>query len=258
MTKPEVKNIAMYHPTSEFTCSTKTGAAGHFDAILALGQKIVQEFDRKGHEDTLSQWMAHYVADLMQGAISGSGAERAQRVADCSKAILELWAHRSQFPDGKRPFEDFEPVLRVMRSLDPSDQRPRYFPAIVRSAGEDGNSEAAPWLRAALRVDSVAKVLIRYCLDLAMTSETDKSREWLAVAESISNDPDIDVESLRAVFVDQNPAPPDDRAHELARIEEKLEKLDAFDSFAKAIRTELEKERERFQTPGLGDKPELG
>lgn len=35
--------------------------------------------------------------------------------------------HRAAFPNGKRPFEDLEPVMRAIESLDPEDDTPRYF-----------------------------------------------------------------------------------------------------------------------------------
>ena len=75
----------------------------------------------------LGRWMAHYVADLIAKAENATGEEGSLNQKKCFDAILALWMHRAAFPSGKRPFEEMEPVVRAIESLDPEDSTPRYF-----------------------------------------------------------------------------------------------------------------------------------
>jgi hypothetical protein len=97
------------------------------DAVLALGKKLVAELGLDQSVDTLSRWMAHYIAELMHAAETAEDAKRQELTSRCCVAILDLWRHRRELPDGKRPFEDIEPILRALQSLDPEDTTPRYF-----------------------------------------------------------------------------------------------------------------------------------
>src|SRR5436190_24365351 len=90
--------------TLGFSSSNRMGQSVDSDAVLALGKKLVAELELDEPADTLSRWMAHYVAELMQAA-EATDAEQRQEIKDrCYTAILELWQHRSELPGGKRPF----------------------------------------------------------------------------------------------------------------------------------------------------------
>ena len=80
--------------------------------------------------DTLGRWMAHYVAELMDAVTKAASEEREAAQNGCCDAILKLWTHRAGLPDGKRPFEDLEPIMRALESLDPENDTPRYFRTI--------------------------------------------------------------------------------------------------------------------------------
>lgn len=142
--------------------------------------------------DTLGRWMAHYIADLMEATETSSIEERLAVQKRCFEAILDLWKHRSALPNGRRPFEELEPVIRALESLDPNDDTPRYFrsgrpPADI---GEQ-ESEAHAWLEIADGLDYSAKLLIGYCLSEAAGTAIDKSKDWVALAEAAGTDPGI-------------------------------------------------------------------
>ena len=135
------------------------------NSLLALGQKLVQELGLEESTDTLGRWMAHHIADLMINAENAIGDEKAAAERKCFDAILELWKHRSELPNGKRPFEDLEPVMRAIESLDPEDDTPRYYRAVRPPKGETvETSEQEEWLSLVDGLDYTAKVLIGYCL----------------------------------------------------------------------------------------------
>ena len=137
------------------------------DSVLALGKKIVDELDADQLVDTLSRWMAHYIAEKIEDAETATDESRDRKMSECSDAILKLWAHRSGLPNGKRPFEDLEPILRVLKSFDTDDTTSRYFRQVKLAAKENDEDESTTrWLGIASKLDDAAKILIRYCLEV--------------------------------------------------------------------------------------------
>src|SRR5206468_12121550 len=102
--------------TSESSSSEPMGDHIRSDSILKLGKKIVDELGLDQTVDTLGRWMAHYIAEKIGDVEAATGEDRAQKMSECRDAILQLWAHRSELPNGKRPFEDFEPIFRALQS----------------------------------------------------------------------------------------------------------------------------------------------
>ena len=63
----------------------------HSDSVLALGKKIVDELDADRPVDTLSRWMAHYIAEKIEDAETATDESRDRKMSECSDAILKLW-----------------------------------------------------------------------------------------------------------------------------------------------------------------------
>jgi hypothetical protein len=129
--------------------------------ILEIGRALIKELALKPGDDTLCRWMAHYIAELIEGAETATEADRPEKLAKCSEIILALWQHRYELPNGKRPFEEFEPIFRAIESLDPDDDTPRYF-RLVRDASDkaDVNANSKRWLELAEGLDYSAKMLV--------------------------------------------------------------------------------------------------
>ena len=127
------------------------------DAVIGLGKKLVEELELGAPVDTLGRWMAHYVAELITNVEAARPEERNELSSRCAAAILDLWQHRSVLPDGKRPFEEIEPILRAIQSLDPEDHTPRYWRS-ARSYPEKTaeEPEAQKWLDLADQFDDTA------------------------------------------------------------------------------------------------------
>lgn len=145
------------------------------DAILKLGKRIVDELGLDQTVDTLGRWMAHYIADLILKAEAAQGDDRLEKLSCCANAILDLWNHRNVLPNGKRPFENFDPILRALESLD--DDAPRYFRSVRAAVEEDElPTETKKWLDIAEGIDSSARILIQYCLTRSAENAIDKSK----------------------------------------------------------------------------------
>src|SRR6185437_2939679 len=113
--------------SKSFSFSGRTAQSKTTEALLALGGALVEQFKLKADEDTLGQWMAHYIAEKLLAHKQAVGDAKAALEAELVDLLLKFWKHRAYFPRGSRPFEEYEPVLRALASLDPDRSDGRYF-----------------------------------------------------------------------------------------------------------------------------------
>ena len=221
------------------------------DEVLGLGRKIVTELGLDDSNDTLARWMAHYIAELIQLVETAPPEEQPTRKSECATAILELWEHRRQFPDGRRPFEDFDAVLRVLESLDPENATGHYFsPVMEATESSDEDTRTLEWLRLARGLDKSARILIRYCVARAAEVATDKSREWVAQAEAAGVSDRADLSVFRALFDEvelTTAVEPSDSERKL--IEDRIERLSALSDIAAEVEADLRSRLKRGDRP---------
>jgi hypothetical protein len=223
---------------------TEMESGERFDKVLALGEKIVDELELEDSSDTLGRWMAHYLAELIEDSRTSRGAESSAKKKDCADLIVKLWDHRSGFPDGKRPMDEFQTVLEVMQSLKSSDDYPRYWPSGFRNSARVENLRKPEMLRAALGIDSAAKALIRYCLADAAGDLLKGTREWIDAVESADLLADIDLEAVQAVLEDSDNLLNDHSEEHRKEIAKLLKQLDQFEKMSSVLRTNLIAEQE--------------
>lgn len=210
--------------------------------------RIVEEFGLEDSVDTLGRWMAHYIASLMEAAAQEQGEKRDVFQRECFSTILTLWKHRSEWPNGSRPYEDLEPVYRAMASLDPEDNTPRYYRqarSVIR--GEvDTSEDQEKWLKFANELDDSAKVLIGYSLMEAARTPIEESKEWAQFAECIIGDstPEIVLRSFSAKLEAFYKEVDLDEENRLI-LRDRIHKLQGFIKSSKII---LEKLEEQFDS----------
>lgn len=164
---------------------------------MELGKALVKELDLEPGVDTLSRWIAHYIAELLkkvEAAAEGKSKEESQSL--CFEAILTLWHHRAYYHDGHRPFENFEPIFRVLESLNPEDERHFYFSKMgnVPKSINLEPSNIQEWIDVLRRTDELARILISYSLQKATSEAVDKDTiEWLGKSISLIRDDDLEV-----------------------------------------------------------------
>ena len=200
------------------------------DSIMVLGKKIVDELGMDQSNDTLGRWMAHYIAEKMEDAKAATGEAYHKKMSECSDLILKLWAHRSRLPNGNRPFEDFEPLFRVLKSLDPDDSTPHFFRQVRSAANQNNENESTTrWLDMASELDNAAQKAV------------DKSRDWVALADAITKEADIRVVLMISKDVDDlNSEKPDDPR--IRKIEDLLKRLDAFTNLSNKLSLHFRKQ----------------
>ena len=214
--------------------------------MLDLGRALVQELGLDPGVDTLSRWMAHHVAEMIEDAETAKVDDRPAKLAKCTKTIIDLWERRYQLPNGRRPFEDLEPILRALESLDPTDDTPRYFRSQRMEADEtEQNPETQKWLEFANGLDCSAKILIGYCLSQAAKTALDKSKAWVVLAEAAGLKDDIALPVVHFVSAQDDltkASEPDDRARKL--LEDRIKRLDGFKKMADALANDLRRQLE--------------
>lgn len=211
---------------------------------MDLGRALVEELGLDQGVDTLSRWMAHHLAGLIKDAETAKVEERPAKLESCTKTILDIWERRHQLPYGKRPFKDFDPILRALESLDPADDTPRYL-GVPRMGSDDTeqNPETKKWLELVNDLDYSAKVLISFCLTQAAKTAIDQSQCWIALAKAAGLEDGIELPVIRFV-TDQNDlntaSESDDKARKL--LEDRIKRLDGFKNMADALATELRRQ----------------
>lgn len=195
--------------------------------------------------------MAHYLAELIEDAKNPEVENRPAKLAACADVILGLWERRYQLPDGKRPFEELEPILRALESLDPADDTPRYFRSPrMAASGTKQNKATEKWLRIADGLDYSAKVLIRYCLTQAAQTSLDKSEKWIALAEAAGFDDGIEISFVRVIIGEKNllkASKPNDEVRE--QLEDRVKRLDAFKKMADTLASDLRRQLKQAHVP---------
>lgn len=208
------------------------------DAVIELGKKLVAELGLEGSVDTLGRWMAHYVAELIADVETANPVGRAAKEDRCAAAILELWSHRHEVPNGRGHFEP-EPVLRAIANLDPDAPGYRHF-AGLRQSADDDDGAVREWLRLADNIDATARMLIVECLVAAAAAANDRSREWISMAEAARIEDDAPMVALR--FVNEQADllhRVDPKEADREQLERRLGRLNAFMKLAKMLHKRL-------------------
>jgi hypothetical protein len=169
--------------------------------VLELGAALVREFGDDADPDTLSQWIAHDLAEKIEALKAARGTRRNELEVECRELILHIWKHRATFPLGHRPFESFDQIFRVLEKLDPSNERGRFFnfDFARRMARQFPASEAEKWLRRAIRLDRAARALITLCIANAAKVAAQDKDQWLAAAEALADDRELDLKIVIAL-----------------------------------------------------------
>ena len=163
--------------------SDPTEELPRFDEVLALGRKIVKELEQEHFFDTLGRWIAHYVAELIITAENASVIDQQNAKRKCFETILELWRHHSNLPNGLRPFEELEPILRALAYLDPNNSLLRKF-SVFSAETLVNNSRVQQLLELAIEVDNFARDVVRENIAEAIALVDEGAIEWDAIAKN--------------------------------------------------------------------------
>ena len=212
-----------------------------FEEVAALGRKLVDELGGERRVDTLARWMAHYVAELIDGARDAPPAERGAARGECFEKILELWDHRAALPNGRRPFENLEPIMRALESLEPGNDARRYCGSVGSAMGA---SDEGPAMQSVVEfvnsVDHAARIIVVQALVEAALPVLDESRELVALAEEAGAD--TGPAGIVVAFISKNAGreeQSDEADSERRELAGRIESLELFTRLAAAVSDDL-------------------
>lgn len=87
--------------------------------VLNLGSRIVHELEMNQRTSTLSRWMAHHLAEIIQSAEDTEGGDREAQQEKAVRLIMELWNRRRSLPGNAYPLRQLEDVISVLSRLRP-------------------------------------------------------------------------------------------------------------------------------------------
>lgn len=213
--------------------------------VIDLGKALIEELDLEPGVDTLSRWMAHYIAELLAKLENVKGDEKAQVQQHCFETILTLWQHRSSYRDGHRPFENFEPIFQTLEALNPENPYPfyRFWQQEEKEDSEFPADDVKHWIDMAMGIDGAARVWIKFAISQAAQKALDrKTSHWLNNSISLMSDDELEV---ICQLVSKKPEAQEGEdikkinSDKIKQLEAQLEKLDAFVELSQFIRAEI-------------------
>lgn len=208
------------------------------DAILQLGRKIAFQLTNLRNEDIISAWMGHHIAELISAA--GNDPSNKKLSDECVSTILGIWAHRSSLPDGARPFEDLESVVRTLEALDPESSS-SFFARDFNLGGHADLKGESTWISLSRSIDRAARVIIQCCLEQAVTELAGNSAEWAKLAKEAGVDLGIFEPILLLSQGDDEGNAKKHRDWEEARIKSRIEQLELILKVSAPLKEKLQR-----------------
>lgn len=206
------------------------------EKVINLGKKLISNLQQQNTEDEITIWMTNYLAE--QITIAKEGSKEAKE--KCFNTILQLWQRRSIFPDGTRPFEDFEPIFEALSSLSPESSLPRYFSDMENGDALKTELEAHKWVEATKGLDATTRILITFLFEQAIEKTIDaNTKDWL---KTISGIEDSNEYKLLTNYMNQGSS--SNREQRIDNITSRIKQLQEFENLGKSVRQSLSAELE--------------
>jgi hypothetical protein len=227
--------------TQKFIFSQQMESSEIQKRIIKLGNTLVKELSLKSHADTISRWMAYYIAEQMAIAKKAKGEAKIIAERQCFEAILKLWEHRSRLPAGIRPFESFDPIFRALERFDLENEQPYFYQGQDSSKKEKSGKKSdgvEEWLSIARGIDQAARIWLEYVFHQAALSAMDKKTiSWLESAVSGSNRDEVSiiVRLVEAGAQDIDETNEQEQKAKREKLKSRIQKLAAFNEFSKLL-----------------------
>ncbi|MEM7143616.1 MAG: hypothetical protein AAF591_00685 [Verrucomicrobiota bacterium] len=210
---------------------------------IRLGRELVEQLSSRERADTLSRWIAYYIAEQISLASSASGPEKIAAEERCFSSILRLWEHRNSLPDGLRPFEGFEPILRTLAQLDPENPKSVYHGAIRRDELTEEPSEISKLVDLVFALDRGTRILIEFLIGEA-TSRAMQPGVKDILEHVFETDVKGDIEAIRELKRRSNRLALEGvkRSEAIETMGERLEELRRLGEMCRSVSDQLEEE----------------
>mgnify|MGYP006110018475 CR=1 FL=1 len=215
--------------------------------LLNLGKRLINNLDRsKG--DRTSEWMTSYLAEKIIATESVQEDKITTEQRECFETILHLWEHRAHLPTHTRPFEDFEPVFRAIKHIDPENPAPSYF-------RNENSSQAIPkdveqYVNLIVNLDSATRVMLSfYMKEAIMSTMSESTIEWLDAIKGIaeSGEARIILNFLPEMDSLNGKQANDLKSKKIKQLTEQIEKLESFEHISKITRSNLQTQLDKIE-----------
>jgi len=154
--------------------------------VLELGKKIVQELNNDRSADTLTKWMAHYVAEKIQKAEQANSDNKEELKKECFDIILKIWEHRASI-NWNKPFKSYDEIFSLLNYFLGSTG----YRSPTKESNLDSEEDIAECKKFAISVTEAARVMIRFSIANASMSAAEKDN-WVAenIPEFLCRDDD--------------------------------------------------------------------
>jgi len=204
---------------------------------INLGNELVKVLELDPRGNTLTKWMAYYLAEQLSLAKTTEGTERIVAEEKCFKTVLAIWQQRGNWPSGRRPFENFEPIFKTLTRLNPDGPRP-FFHRLVREREDAMGTEKVEVIHLmdiVESIDTTARVLIETALESAVeTAMSDTTKRLLR--DALPGKPDEDVQTVRQLLNRNNKEAEETPEEKAERMVKRLGQLDHFTDICKKVR----------------------
>jgi hypothetical protein len=141
--------------------------------------------------DTIGQWMAHHLAELVQAAHDDAATTIEQR-QQIIETILNIWSHRSDYPR-PAPLEEFDSILAALDRL--GDDSPWRFSRLFGLATKTPELSTCglPLVTTAAELERLTRETLLSLIWLAAQEAKEKNQDWLEVADKIVSNLESDV-----------------------------------------------------------------
>lgn len=137
------------------------------ESLIKLGKRLVKEFKLEDKNDTLSQWLLHYLAELFeQYNLSTSSEEKRIAVLEIKDTIFKLWEFRYDHAHLNSSFKNIELLISTLKKLN-LDHDDVFYTGLREFRGIEKNMDVNSyeyWYNYALKLDKVSRILIRNCI----------------------------------------------------------------------------------------------
>ncbi|EHH1179033.1 hypothetical protein WB533_003382 [Vibrio vulnificus] len=214
------------------------------EEVIGLGKKLLQSL-KAGERDEITEWMINYLAEQMYESENSDEHTVREAKHRCFETILSLWQHRSHFPNGSRPFAQFEAVFKALASLDPEDSYPRYY-SLPEKEEPTFSEDIQSWVNLGYGLDKTAKSLISFAFEQAVASAMDKDvTDWLSLLKGSTQVDEARV--LIKLWGDGAVEKTEEKEKKAERYAKRIEQLKAFNLMSSALVSDLEEQIKHLQ-----------
>jgi len=155
----------------------------HIEETIALGKKLVSEFNHNDRIPMTTRWMAHYIAELIIKVENEKDlTKKGTYQKECCELILELWRNRKDLPRNTQPLGNFEVILPVLEALADNEPEEPYWRNYRKF------EDHSPWGRFMHKMRLHNEDIFKIILCSAVTKQMiDEGRDWLKFPNLISD-----------------------------------------------------------------------